>query len=58
MLFKIQTAEDKKESLAEQIKRDIVATLKSKGIHISMVEIDVQEDNLNVSVAIREKDKR
>jgi hypothetical protein len=55
MFLRMGTCEDKEDSLAEQIKKDIITTLKNKGIHISMLEIDMKSDNLNISVAIREK---
>lgn len=41
--------------LAEEIRRDIVETLKKKGISVRMVEVDMNPDRLNVSLNIREK---
>lgn len=42
-------------NLAESIRRDIVETLKKKGISVRMVEVDVRPDRLNVSLNIRGK---
>ncbi|MDP4094830.1 MAG: hypothetical protein Q8920_15905 [Bacillota bacterium] len=41
------------EKLAEDIRKDLIATLRSKGIEVSMVNIEMNPDNVSIEVYIK-----
>ena len=52
VFFKRREENDRYTKLKEDISRELMTTLQKKGINISRVHIDMNPDNVNVSVCI------
>ncbi len=55
MLFRKRQKPNDENELADKIRKEITATLKSKGINIGEVQIKVNDGNINLSACILEK---
>lgn len=55
MLFRRPIPDNPYGKLAERIREDLIATLKKKGVNITVSQINVKPNTLNISVCIKEK---
>lgn len=55
MFFRKRQKPNNDNELAEKIRKELTATLRSKGIYIGDLQIEVNNGNINVSASILEK---
>lgn len=55
MFLRPRIVENPYSKVAEMIRRDLMMIFQKKGISCSKVKIDMKQDNMNISVCIKEK---